>query len=581
MANYARHLSAAVGREVAAFPGAGAAGGMGAALGGVLGATLRPGIEAVLSLAHFDRHLEECDLVVTGEGRLDRQSVAFGKAPAGVALRCRARGVPVVAMTGGLGPGAEDYHALGRTAVFPIVDSPMGLETAMRDAERLFFRRRGPTLSRVAHGRGSAPLTFPGKQTGSAPPAMDQPRANAPMAGAGFAAFRGKFACAWERLFSTSRAGQHKTARRLPRWPERVSPPFTGKLACMEPPHMGIVRASHRRKNSHVRGNAASAHLAPDNTKPLAKRSDGRRGSRLLSQENSHAWNRRTWELSETAIEEKIRMCVGMPLQHISRRTTQNRSQNVPMAGAGLASFHRKTRMHGTAAHGIVRDSHRRKICARTEAPLQHISRRITQNRSQNVPMAGVGPRLLSQENSHAWSRRTWELSEPAIEEKIRMCVGMPLQHISRRTTENRALMPRWPARASPPFAGKPACMEPPHMELSETAIEEKIRMCVGMPLQHISRRITQNRSLMPRWPARTELPGSLLPGRTSPARGMRKRRRAASPQSAAPSSSARKRRLPTALCRAALPRSSCRARRFFPNSGLGAAVPAPAAIRA
>ena len=79
---------------------------------------------------------------------------------------------------------------------------------------------------------------------------------------------------------------------------------------------------------------------------------------------------------------------------------------------------------------------------------------------------------------------------------KIRMCVGMPLQHISRRTTENRALMPRWPARASPPFAGKPACMEPPHMELSETAIEEKIRMCVGMPLQHISRRITQNRSL-------------------------------------------------------------------------------------
>lgn len=138
MANYARHLSAAVGREVAAFPGAGAAGGMGAALGGVLGATLRPGIEAVLSLAHFDRHLEECDLVVTGEGRLDRQSVAFGKAPAGVALRCRARGVPVVAMTGGLGPGAEDYHALGRTAVFPIVDSPMGLETAMRDAERLF-----------------------------------------------------------------------------------------------------------------------------------------------------------------------------------------------------------------------------------------------------------------------------------------------------------------------------------------------------------------------------------------------------------------------------------------------------------
>ena len=63
-------------------------------------------------------------------------------------------------------------------------------------------------------------------------------------------------------------------------------------------------------------------------------------------------------------------------------------------------------------------------------------------------------------------------------------------------------------------------------------------------PLQHISRRTTENRALMPRWPARTELPGSLLPGRTSPAHGMRKRRRAANPRSAAPSSSARKRRL-------------------------------------
>ena len=138
MANYARHLSAAVGRDVASFPGAGAAGGLGAALGGVLGAKMRPGIDTVLSLARFDEHLEGCDLVVTGEGRLDRQSVAFGKAPAGVAQRCRACGVPVVAMVGGVGAGAEAYHELGQTAVFPIVDAPMTLDAAMRDAERLF-----------------------------------------------------------------------------------------------------------------------------------------------------------------------------------------------------------------------------------------------------------------------------------------------------------------------------------------------------------------------------------------------------------------------------------------------------------
>ncbi|HIS04076.1 MAG TPA: hypothetical protein IAA75_09290, partial [Candidatus Pullichristensenella avicola] len=124
-------------------------------------------------------------------------------------------------------------------------------------------------------------------------------------------------------------------------------------------------------------------------------------------------------ELSETAIEEKIRMCVGMPLQHISRRITQNRSQNVPMAGAGLASFHRKTRMHGTAAHGIVRDSHRRKNShVRGNAASAHLAPDNTKPLAKRSN-GRRGLRRLSRENSRAWSRRTWELSETAIEEKF------------------------------------------------------------------------------------------------------------------------------------------------------------------
>ena len=219
---------------------------------------------------------------------------------------------------------------------------------------------------------------------------MDTRSRVAPMAGAGFAAFRGKFACAWERLFSTSRAGQHKTARRLPRWPERVSPPFTGKLACMEPPHMGIVRASHRRKNSHVRGNAASAHLAPDNTKPLAKRSDGRRGSRLLSQENSHAWNR----------------------PHM----------------------------------GIVRDSHRRKNShVRGNAASAHLAPDNTKPLAKRSD-GRRGSRLLSQENSHAWNRRTWNCQRQPSKKNLRTHGSASSAHLAPDNTKTARKTFRWPA---------------------------------------------------------------------------------------------------------------------------------------
>lgn len=80
-------------------PGAGAAGGVGYAALAVLGARRRPGIEVVLELLGFAAHLRTADLVVTGEGALDAQTL-HGKAPAGVAAAARAAGVPVVAVCG-------------------------------------------------------------------------------------------------------------------------------------------------------------------------------------------------------------------------------------------------------------------------------------------------------------------------------------------------------------------------------------------------------------------------------------------------------------------------------------------------
>lgn len=108
-----------LGLELAALPGAGAAGGMGAGSVAFLGGTLRSGIEAVLDAVDFDRRLDGADLVITGEGRIDSQSVQ-GKVISGIARRTAPRGIPLVAIVGGIGSGAEAAYDLGLTAMFSI-----------------------------------------------------------------------------------------------------------------------------------------------------------------------------------------------------------------------------------------------------------------------------------------------------------------------------------------------------------------------------------------------------------------------------------------------------------------------------
>lgn len=105
--------------EVAELPGAGAAGGMGAGAVAFFGGTLRSGIETVLDTVGFDSCLEQCDLVLTGEGKLDGQSLE-GKTVAGVARRAREHGVPVAAIVGDIGAGIEAVYAMGVTGVFSI-----------------------------------------------------------------------------------------------------------------------------------------------------------------------------------------------------------------------------------------------------------------------------------------------------------------------------------------------------------------------------------------------------------------------------------------------------------------------------
>lgn len=130
MENYVRVMNAALGRDISTFPGAGAAGGVGAALCGVLGARRLSGAETVLDLMAFDEKLQDAAVCFTGEGRMDGQSIQYGKAPTAVAARCRKQGVPCIAVVGGIGPGGQAFCQKGQS-VISIANGPLSLDECL------------------------------------------------------------------------------------------------------------------------------------------------------------------------------------------------------------------------------------------------------------------------------------------------------------------------------------------------------------------------------------------------------------------------------------------------------------------
>jgi glycerate kinase len=114
-------IGAATGTDLRDAPGAGAAGGVGYVARTVLGAPLRPGIDLVLDLVGFPTHLVGADLVITGEGALDTQTLR-GKAPAGVAAAARAAHIPVVAVCGQTSLSERELSRAGITAAYPLTD---------------------------------------------------------------------------------------------------------------------------------------------------------------------------------------------------------------------------------------------------------------------------------------------------------------------------------------------------------------------------------------------------------------------------------------------------------------------------
>lgn len=118
-----RHLgqvvSQCLGEDVSQLPGAGAAGGLGFGMAAFCRAKLKMGIDVVLDTVGFDELLQTADLVFTGEGKIDFQSIR-GKVVSGVSGRCKKFQVPVIAVVGQIGPGFEPMYEEGLTAVFSI-----------------------------------------------------------------------------------------------------------------------------------------------------------------------------------------------------------------------------------------------------------------------------------------------------------------------------------------------------------------------------------------------------------------------------------------------------------------------------
>ncbi len=115
--------------------GGGAAGGMGAALYAFCGAQLRQGIEIVTDALHLDEQVADADLVITGEGRIDSQTI-HGKVPVGVARVAKRYNKPVIGIAGSLTADVGVVHEHGLDAVFSVIYTICSLEDALENAQQ-------------------------------------------------------------------------------------------------------------------------------------------------------------------------------------------------------------------------------------------------------------------------------------------------------------------------------------------------------------------------------------------------------------------------------------------------------------
>lgn len=128
--HFAQIAASELKRDIHNIPGAGAAGGLGAAFEGFLNGQLLSGIELLMDTIRIEEKMAGIDFVITGEGRLDRQT-AMGKTPVGIAQCAGKYAIPVIALAGEVTKEAETLHDFGITSFFSIVNGAMTIEEAM------------------------------------------------------------------------------------------------------------------------------------------------------------------------------------------------------------------------------------------------------------------------------------------------------------------------------------------------------------------------------------------------------------------------------------------------------------------
>jgi len=151
-----------LGIDVASMPGGGASGGLGAGMHALIGAKLVPRMRLALRFVEFDRLLARADLVLTAEGTIDRLT-ASGKMPAEIARRAKRRGVPVIALVGKIGAGAEANHAIGINAYFSVLNEPCSRTEAMEKAPKLVAQATEQIMRLVLLGWPKASGFRPGR----------------------------------------------------------------------------------------------------------------------------------------------------------------------------------------------------------------------------------------------------------------------------------------------------------------------------------------------------------------------------------------------------------------------------------
>ena len=125
-----------LGKDVADIPGAGASGGLGAGLMAFFSSELRLGSDIVLEILDLEKHIAESDLIIVGEGQVDRSTV-FNKSPIAVSRIAKKYKKPVICIAGSLGAGFKEVHSHGIDAVFSLLNRPMSLQNAMKNTARL------------------------------------------------------------------------------------------------------------------------------------------------------------------------------------------------------------------------------------------------------------------------------------------------------------------------------------------------------------------------------------------------------------------------------------------------------------